>query len=195
VNCNTSPDSFSYHWVGLDGDTDGTVEQDGIAADCAGGTTASYFAWYEMYPAGLTVEFSVNPGDAIVAQVYYDTSDSEYYLYLADQTSGNYFDIEKACASTCNNSSAEVITEGYYANSTYAGTSDFAEEHYETITVSDIAANSANDVTGGLKDTNWKTIESIAVGQSGDIDTEPTPLASVTKPAQSAFAIDWYQQN
>jgi len=193
VNCNASPDSFSYHWVGLDGSSDGTVEQDGIAADCPGGTTPQYFAWYEMFPAGLTFEFYVNPGDAIYSQVYY-AGGGEYYLYLDDQTSGNYFDVEKACASTCNNSSAEVITEGYYANSSYAGTSDFAEQHYETISVSDIPPK-GKSTTGGLTNSQWNTTESIALGQSGNVDTEPSPLASVVKPPQSAFAIYWYRQN
>jgi hypothetical protein len=146
-----------------------------------------------MFPAGLTFEFYVNPGDAIYSQVYY-AGGGEYYLYLDDQTSGNYFDVEKACASTCNNSSAEVITEGYYANSSYAGTSDFAEQHYETITVSDIPTK-GKSVTGGLTNSNWNTTESIALGQSGNVDTEPSALASATKPPQSAFALYWYNQN
>ncbi len=194
VNCNESPDSFSYHWVGLDGWSDGTVEQDGIAADCPGGTTPQYFAWYEMYPAGLTFDFYVNPGDAIFSEVDYDGANGEYYLYLVDYTTGNYFDVGETCASTCDNSSAEVITEGYYANSSYAGTSDFGEQHYETISVTDDAAK-GKDKTGGLQNSNWNTVESIAVGQSGNIDTEPGALANATKPPQSAFAIYWYEQN
>jgi hypothetical protein len=192
VDCDASPDSFSYHWVGLDGDTDGTVEQDGIAADCPGGTTPQYFAWWETYPDGINSVFSVNPGDAIEAEVYYDAG--EYYLFVWDETTGNYFDNEEACASgsTCYNSSAEVITEGYYANSYYAGTSDFVEVNYSNIEIEDQA-----NKTGGLVNSNWNTDESIAVGQSDNIDTEPGPVAQTTKtkPIVSSFPIYWYEQN
>ena len=52
VVCTTTPDTFSYHWIGLDGFADATVEQDGIAADC-NGTKAQYAAWFEMYPANF----------------------------------------------------------------------------------------------------------------------------------------------
>src|ERR1039457_5658092 len=38
VNCSVTPSSFSYHWVGLDGASDGTVEQDGIGSFCNGST-------------------------------------------------------------------------------------------------------------------------------------------------------------
>ena len=34
VNCTATNYAFSYHWVGLDGWTDGTVEQDGIGSFC-----------------------------------------------------------------------------------------------------------------------------------------------------------------
>jgi hypothetical protein len=37
ADCKSTPNSFSGHWVGRDGLTDGTVEQDGILAACAGG--------------------------------------------------------------------------------------------------------------------------------------------------------------
>jgi hypothetical protein len=186
VNCSATNYAFSYHWVGLDGWTDGTVEQDGVGSFCDDGTP-DYFAWYDMYPAGVTEEFSVNPGDAITSSVTYDGS-GEYTMQLTDQTSGQAFDQEVACASTCPRSSAEVITEGYTL-SPYAGTADFGEEHYDTATV-----QSAGGTSGGLTSTHWSTVESIALGgTTGDTDTEPGPLFKATK--QSAFPVTWYQEN
>lgn len=61
--------SYSSFWIGLDGYSSSTVEQTGTDSDC-NGATASYYAWYEFYPA-YPVNFSnpVQPGDAISAEV------------------------------------------------------------------------------------------------------------------------------
>jgi Peptidase A4 family len=186
VNCSVTNYAFSYHWVGLDGWTDGTVEQDGVGSFCVSGTP-TYVVWYEMYPAGVSEAFSVNPGDAITSSVTYDGS-GKYTLELTDQTSGQSFDKAETCASTCANSSAEVITEGY-TTAPYSGTADFGEEHYDTAQV-----RSAGGTLGGLTSTHWSTIESIALGgTTGDIDTEPGPLFKATK--ESAFPITWYQED
>jgi hypothetical protein len=61
VVCSATPDTFSYHWIGLDGWADQTVEQDGIAADC-NGAKAQYAAWFEMYPANFKFAFRGQPG-------------------------------------------------------------------------------------------------------------------------------------
>jgi hypothetical protein len=186
VNCTATNYAFSYHWVGLDGWTDGTVEQDGIGSFCVSGTP-TYFAWYEMFPAGVTEEFAVNPGDAITSSVTYNGGGS-YTMQLTDQTSGQNFDVATTCAGTCSNSSAEVITEGY-TSSPYQGTADFGEEHYDTASV-----QSAKGLSGGLTSTNWNTVESIALGATtGGIDTEPGPLYKAT--GQSAFPLTWLQEN
>ena len=193
VNCSVTPNTFSYHWVGLDGWTDGTVEQDGTASDCSG-TSPTYFAWYEMYPAGLSVKFAVNPGDEIIAYVQY--SGGIYTLYLTDATTGNYFDQTATCASTCNNSSAEVITEGYYFNSSFAGTSDFGETNYAYAQVGTPVHLNGSDAYGGLYWPKWfNTTEAIAVGQSGNFDTRVGALANSTAPRTSSFPVIWNDQN
>lgn len=61
----TAEDRVTSEWVGLDGATDTTVEQDGTASQCFEGT-ALYYSWYEMYPAGtVEVGMSVAAGDTI----------------------------------------------------------------------------------------------------------------------------------
>jgi hypothetical protein len=186
VNCSVTNYAFSYHWVGLDGWTDGTVEQDGIGSFCVSGSP-TYFAWYEMYPAGVTEEFAVNPGDAITSSVTFNGGTS-YTMQLTDQTTGQNFNVATTCTSTCPNSSAEVITEGY-TSSPYNGTADFGEEHYDTASI-----QSAKGLSGGLTGTNWNTTESIALGATtGGIDTEPGPLYKVT--GLSAFPLTWLQEN
>ena len=103
VNCSTTPSSFSVHWVGLDGFNSSTVEQDGVESDCNGSTPA-YSAWWETFPGNpIQTVFSVNAGDAVIASVYFNTASgthhNKYNLVLTDVTSGQSFNLWKACAS------------------------------------------------------------------------------------------------
>jgi hypothetical protein len=191
VNCSVTSYAFSYHWVGLDGWNDGTVEQDGVGSFCVNGSP-TYFAWYEMYPASPTIEFYLNPGDSISSTV--DFYKGNYYLALTDSISGQGFDIETQCASTCNNSSAEVITEGY-PSSPYGGTADFGQEHYDTI----IVGNNKGVDGGLLNATQWNTDQATAENSPPAIDTEAGPLAQTTSTAsnptiESAFSITWHAE-
>jgi len=123
ANCNGggvgTGDAFAYHWIGLDGWGNGTVEQDGVADFCEGGT-ASYYAWWEMFPNGINLVFQVSPGDAITSRVTYDGS-GIYTLYLLDYTSGQSFNLTESCPTSCSNKSAEDITEGYSTGPWHAG--------------------------------------------------------------------------
>jgi Peptidase A4 family len=192
VACSVTPNTFSYHWIGLDGWSDQTVEQDGIAADCIG-STPKYAAWYEMYPANFKFSFAVHPGDAIESAVHY-LGNGKYELSLKDVTSGQGFDVTRSCPPSvvCENSSAESITEAYYYNKRYAGTSDFGDEHYAGVTVTDSAG-----AFGGLSDrTAWKTGEGIALGEYGDVDTTPGPLSNAHGlAASSSFSVYWSREN
>jgi hypothetical protein len=110
VSC-TKEDQLTSEWVGLDGYSTNTVEQDGTIGWCFEGT-AVYFTWYEMFPAG-TVEVgkSLQPGDKISASV--TRSSSTYTLALKDATHpANSFSVKKSCStSTCKAESAEWIAE------------------------------------------------------------------------------------
>jgi Peptidase A4 family len=192
VECSRTPNTFSYHWIGLDGWADQTVEQDGIAADC-NGTAAAYDAWYEMYPANFEFSFTVHPGDAIESAVHY-LGHGKYELSLKDVSTGRGFDVTKSCPPkvVCENSSAEAITEAYYYNKRYAGTSDFGDEHYAGVTVTDSSGTS-----GGLSNPKvWKTGEGIALGEYGDVDTTAGPLANTFGLApSSSFSVYWSREN
>jgi hypothetical protein len=113
VNCVTTPDAYVSHWVGLDGLTDGTVEQTGILAECSGGTP-SYYAFYEMYPSAAEYFSGVSAGDSLTTSVYYNGS--QYQVGLTDTTINGALNETLPCPSgnTCSNTSAEVITEAPY---------------------------------------------------------------------------------
>jgi hypothetical protein len=99
VNCTSTPYAFAYFWAGLDGDTDSTVEQDGVGSFCVNGSPA-YFAWSEMFPAGVQIQFNLNPGDEVISSVFYNSSAHLYSLGLTDETSGQTFGVNQACAAT-----------------------------------------------------------------------------------------------
>jgi Peptidase A4 family len=107
----TREQELSAIWVGLDGYTTQTVEQDGVLAYCFEGQP-SYYTWWEMYPGALTVVGStVQPGDQISASV--NRTGSDYTLSVTDSTNpANSFTTSQQCApSTCLNESAEWIVE------------------------------------------------------------------------------------
>jgi hypothetical protein len=110
VTC-TAEDRITSDWVGLDGFSSSTVEQDGTVSQCFEGR-AVYYTWYEMYPAGtIAVGATVRPGDKIKASV--SRSGSAYTLALTDSThSANSFSKNATCATTtCLDTSAEWIAE------------------------------------------------------------------------------------
>ncbi len=113
VTCSVghNKDVYTSNWVGLDGFNNGTVEQDGTSGYCAPrhGTSPTYYAWIEMYPAATVVEYHVAAGDVISASVEYATGGT-FTLTVTDVTSGESKSVQATCAS-CARSSAEWIVE------------------------------------------------------------------------------------
>jgi Peptidase A4 family len=110
VTCTSSKESLAAFWVGIDGFTSASVEQDGTLIECSGGT-AFQFSWWEMYPTNdiQVVGESVGSGDSISASVV--RTGTSYKLSVTDSThSANSFTTTQTC-SNCANSSAEWIAE------------------------------------------------------------------------------------
>jgi len=82
VSC-TSQTSLAAFWVGIDGYSSSSVEQDGTLAECYGGT-AYYYTWWEMYPANAiqVVGQTLRAGDSITASVV--RSGTSYTLKVTD---------------------------------------------------------------------------------------------------------------
>ncbi len=129
VTCPPAPyqnqDAFLASWVGIDGLTNGTVEQLGTAAQCFEGVTY-YYVWYEMFPAGTVEEGTTacinnnvdcpEPGDRISASVSVtpgSSGENNYTLKLTDHTRPEEsFSVTQQCATTtCADANAEWIQE------------------------------------------------------------------------------------
>jgi Peptidase A4 family len=111
ITC-TSEDQLAAFFVGIDGFSSHTVEQDGTMAQCFEGR-AFYYTWWEMYPANAiqVVGTTVAPGDKIIASV--SRNGTKYTLKLTDSThtKNSFSRIETCAAATCVDSSAEWIAE------------------------------------------------------------------------------------
>ena len=111
VTCPSTGDLAAAFWVGIDGLVSTTVEQTGTIAECVNGV-ASYFAWYEFYPAGSVAISSVpvKPGNTISATVKYSTATKKFTATIKDVTTGKTFGTT-ATVSDAERSSAEWIEE------------------------------------------------------------------------------------
>jgi hypothetical protein len=140
VTCTQGENAYSAHWIGIDGNTSSTVEQDGTEADClttttggftyVGGqftyggtavTSASYDAWFEMYGdnavnQGYEEELSpstnpVTPGDSMSSSV--SVVGNEWTLTISDSSSSHaawHFSTSVAFSGAAQ-SSAEWVAE------------------------------------------------------------------------------------
>jgi hypothetical protein len=151
VTC-TPEDQITSDWVGLDGFSSSTVEQDGTVSQCFEGQ-ALYYTWYEMYPAGtIAVGTTVAAGDKIKASV--SRSGTAYTLALTDSTrSANSFTKHATCATTtCLDTSAEWIAERPAYSIGIAPEARFATVPFSA--ASETAAGRTSTISG-YWGTNW----------------------------------------
>jgi hypothetical protein len=107
-----SATSLAAFWVGIDGYSSKSVEQEGTIIECISGV-AHYATWWEMYPANAVqiVGTTVKPGDHITASTI--RTGTSYKLTVTDSTTpANSFTTTQTCAAaTCVDSSTEWIAE------------------------------------------------------------------------------------
>jgi peptidase A4-like protein len=160
--------TLSSDWVGLDGfvGKPDSVEQGGVGADCSAGGKASYYTWWEMYPAAETkASLRVKPGDSVTASISYSSAHKDFRITLADHTSGGHFALTRRCpdikigkrAVVCPRNSAEVISEAP-AIGTSASTVSIAHlSDYDAVSFAGIAITDASGHRGTLSSSRWST--------------------------------------
>ncbi len=86
-----STNTYVATWVGIDGYSDGTVEQTGTEQQCINGVQQNY-AWYEMYPKPgyMITTISVHPGDKFTASVTY-IGNKNFVLSISNISTGQSF--------------------------------------------------------------------------------------------------------
>jgi hypothetical protein len=167
ASCSSSGVQLAAFWVGIDGYSSDSVEQDGTLIECYYGGLYQY-SWWEMYPTNAVqvVGSSVASGDKIFASVV--RSGTSYALTVTDSTKpANSFSTDQTCSS-CANSSAEWIAE---APSGSGGLYPLA--HFSTWTLT--SASVAEGSTSGTI-SKFPYSEITMVNNSGQVKAQPGPL-------------------
>ena len=184
VNCQSSANAYSAQWIGIDGYTSSTVEQDGTEADCLGGS-ASYDAWYEMYGdsavnSGYEVEISpttnpVDAGDSMSASVSFSVSTGEWTLTIDDATRWSSAYSTTISFSTPARSSAEWVVERPEICSRTCSLASLAD--FGSVSFSN-ASTTTTSSSGSISANSYAAIEMVAGGYGSTVLAVPGALDS-----------------
>lgn len=170
VSC--SGTAYSSFWVGIDGDTSGTVEQTGTEADC-NGSTPVYSAWYEMYPK-FPVNYSnpVVPGDHFTGTVTTDGK-GNFTLTLSDTTRGWTQTVTKKLRSA-KLASAEVIAEAPSSSGGVLPLANFGTASFSGATVN-----------GATLTSSTPGIDPITMQSGSTVKAQPSNISN------GSFSVTW----
>jgi hypothetical protein len=184
ASCSSRTTSLAAFWVGIDGYSSDSVEQDGTLIECYD-RTAYQYSWWEMYPTNdvQVVGESVATGDSISASVV--RSGTSYKLTVTDSThSANSFSTTQTCsASSCVDSSAEWIAEAPTGSSGVEPLTDFG-----TWTASN-AAVTEGSTAGSIS--SFTDDEITMIDSSGATKALPGALNG----AGTSFSVAWKKAN
>jgi peptidase A4-like protein len=179
--------AYSSFWVGLDGESSSSVEQAGTSSDCLNSGQASYYAWYEMFPAGekqitTSTEYKVNPGDTLTGTIS-STSGSSFTLSLADATEGWTFSIPLS-GNNLARSSAEWIAEAPSScNALFCSGLPLAD--FNSVNFFNAVAENTAGVTGPIP---RFTDAQITMQSNGTVKAAATPF---TNSVGNQFTVRW----
>ena len=180
ASCSSRTTSLAAFWVGIDGYSSDSVEQDGTMIECYD-RTAYQYTWWEMYPTNdvQVVGQSAAAGDAITASVV--RSGTSYKLTVTDAThTANSFSTTQTCsASSCVDSSAEWIAEAPTGSSGVEPLSNFG-----TWTASS-AAVTEGSTAGSIS--SFTDDEITMIDSSGATKALPSALNG----AGTGFSVAW----
>jgi hypothetical protein len=176
--CSSSATQLAAFWVGIDGYTSDSVEQDGTLIECYD-RTAYQFTWWEMYPSNSVqvVGETLAAGDAITSTV--TRSGTSYTLTVTDSThSADSFSETESCSS-CANTSAEWIAEAPSGSSSVYPLSDF---HSWTASNASATEGSTSGTISSFTDDQITMVDT-----SGNTEALPSALNS----SGNSFSVTW----
>jgi len=175
----SSKTTYSSNWVGIDGYSNGTVEQLGTESDWTRGGD-SYYAWFEMYPsrAYLISGFTVRPDDIVTASVHY-AGGTSYVLTITNVTNGGQTFTTTQSSSAAKRSSAEWIAEapssGRVLPLANFGTTTFTN-----------CSTTIGGVTGSINGGPWQ-FDAITMQAKNVVKATPSDLSA----DGSTFSVVW----
>ncbi|MGO9108226.1 MAG: G1 family glutamic endopeptidase [Thermoguttaceae bacterium] len=182
-------------WVGIDGLDNKTVEQTGTTSYVLG-NKAYYYAWTEMYPAGVTeiapIVLRVSAGDSMTASVQYDLpgSPNEFLLSITDNTTGKSY-TALATSPTASRASAEWIAEAPTTESASGSTTIGPLPAFGSVTFSNAWAT-IGSTTGAIDNPAWQVAD--VTMQNGSDAMAPMDLTTVGSGAAATSSFTVVQQ-
>jgi Peptidase A4 family len=178
ATCSGSATQLAAFWVGIDGYTSSSVEQDGTLIECYAGA-AYQFTWWEMYPTNSVqvVGQTLAAGDAITSTV--TRSGTTYQLTVTDSThTADSFTRTETCSS-CANTSAEWIAEAPSGSSGVYPLADFGSW---TASNASVTEGSTSGTISSFTDDQITMADT-----SGNIEALPGSLNS----SGNSFSVAW----
>jgi Peptidase A4 family len=183
--CDAGTQTYSAFWVGLGGfsRTSRAVEQTGTQANCSGGT-ASYGAWYELYPAPpVELTLKIRPGDRMSATV--TVNKKIVVIRLKNVTTGKLFS-KRLHMSRPDQSSAEWVAEAP-TGCDYAGNcATLPLTNFGTVAFSHGTAT-VKGHKGRISDPVWSAT---TIELHGDLDDPDHPSAAGANAIPGALGAD-----
>jgi hypothetical protein len=172
---------YSSAWVGIDGYSNGTVEQIGTETDCNYASLVHY-AWYELYPKyPVRILLAVNPGDTVNAEVRY-MANNQYVMTINNLTTGqSYSTTQKASAKR---QSAEWVVEAPSSAGSVLPLANFGTVSFTNATAT------LNGVTGAISNGTWQHDAITMTSSTGVVKAIPSALDSTGQ----AFSDTWQHQ-
>jgi hypothetical protein len=187
VTCSSRSAQYASFWVGIDGYSSSSVEQLGTDSDCTGKNRASYYAWWEMYPAGSVdlskSQYPVSPGDTLTAEV--SVSGTTFTLSLKSSRGWTFSTVQSG--SGLAQSSAEWIAESPEICSFTCRLAQLADFGTMSFTGAEAAVGGGADQAVSAFTTNGGPHEIVCETSSGTVRSQPSALGS----GGTSFSMTW----
>jgi hypothetical protein len=189
ISASASRETYSALWVGIDGNSDNTVEQLGTEQDrTPGGQVNS--VWFEMYPhqSYNITGFPIEPGDTFSASVQY-AGNERFILSITNVTKGVTYTVPaRYTRMKASRESAEWIVEAPYQG----GVLPLAD--FGTVFFSD-CSTTINGVTGAIDHPAWQ-YDPITMASGNTVKAQPSTLndSIVHGTSVSAFSARWHHE-
>jgi hypothetical protein len=184
--CNSSQDTYVSTWVGIDGYSDGTVEQIGTEQDCVNGQQQNY-AWVEFYPnpSQVITGLAVNNGDIFNASITY-LGNNYFLLSIKDLTTGQSY--SRTYRTNAQRQSAEWVVE---APSSFIG-SVLPLANFGTALFSNCRFVDNTGTSYAIDDRGTGTYDSISMNNPNGQSAEPSGLTDSMQPnVSSSFNVTY----
>jgi len=181
LTCDSSKDTYSSVWVGIDGYSSSSVEQLGTEHDCVSGKQQDY-AWFEMYPkpAYLITGMTIHSGDVLTASVTY-TANNKFTLTMTDTTTGKSFTTTQR--SNAARSSAEWIVEAPWSG----GVLPLA--NFGTVSISKAQFTDSSGVTHTIDGRGSGTYDPITMDNPSGAQAIPSGISDSS--GSSSFTVNY----